>query len=252
MSTFGCHSCKIKIEDYLDKPWEERPCANCPMARNYTRTFNTGFFDTGKDDDEETGEGKEEKYRFKREHEFITSGKYPLREEEIQTLETIKKAVEQQIYMMFSGLLVRLLHMAKTNPVMFEVLIKKMQFPTMSYSDIGSTMDPKCSKQNVLYHLKNAVEEFPELESVIQTDTRYTAGHYVLRTIAEKKRREEAMGRIRSNLYGQVRQTCKPMDIDQLNQILKAPFMVRDEVFLFNAYTADEDHIKNGKTAAEN
>ena len=241
MSTFGCHSCPVhkNLDKYKDKPWDEIPCAKCSMGNNYTKTWNTGFFDTGKEDSEVDAIAGD--FKFDNEHEFVTTGKFPLTEEETATLESIKKAVAQQVCKTFSWLMVRMLHMAKTNPVMFEVIIKKMQFPHMSYSDLGATMEPKCSKQNVLYHLKNAINEFPELESVIHTDTRYTAGHYALRTLAERKMAEEAEKRLRENLYG--RRAVKPMDMEELNSILHSPLMMRDEVFTFNAYLQDEEKL---------
>lgn len=72
----------------------------------------------------------------------------------------------------------KMVKLAKFNPTMFEVIIKKMQYPYMSYSEIGDSMTPKCSKQNVLYHLKHAVEMFPEISSALLTDTRFSSGRY--------------------------------------------------------------------------
>jgi hypothetical protein len=249
MSTFGCHSCKVhqNLDQYKDKPWEELPCATCAMGKNYTRTWNTGFFDTGKEDSEV--DAVEGEFKFDNEHEFVTTGKFPLTEEETETLERIKKAVAQQVCKTFAGLLVRMLHMAKTNPVLFEVIIKKMQYPHMSYSALGATMVPKCSKQNVLYHLKSAINVFPELEAVIPTDTRYTSGHYALRTLAERRMAEEAEKRLRENLYG--RHAVKTMDIEELNSILHSPVLVRDEVFTFNAYLQDEEKLNDAAADAD-
>ena len=183
MSTFGCHSCGVKLEEYKNRPYEEWPCATCALSKDYSRTFSTGYFETA------DLESVEDEHEIEADDDatFVTDGKIPLRDTEIDTLATIVNAVANQVQLIFSGLLVRLLKIAKTNPIMFEVFIKKMQFPYMSYSEIGDTMEPKCSKQNVLYHLKCIVKEFPELENVLQTDTRYTNGQYALRTIAEKR-----------------------------------------------------------------
>lgn len=240
MSTFGCHNCKVDLSKYVDVPWDKIPCATCALAKNYTKTFNTGFFDTGSD--EESGPAVEDDHSFASEHEFVTQGDIPLKAEEIRSLESIKAAIEHQMYVMFSGIMIKLLRMAKDNPTMFEVVIKKMQYPRLSYADLGDTMNPRCSKQNVLYHLRSAVALLPELEAVIPTDTRYTSGHYALRTLANKRRQELLEDKMRENLYGKG-EFSKSVDIHELNKLLAAPFMVRDEVFDFNPYLNDETYI---------
>ena len=238
MGVFGCHRCNVNLKDWEGKPYEEWPCASCTLAKDYNRTFSTGYFDTAAmeeiEDEHKLGEEK---------HEFIVGNPVDLTEDEIATLETIKEAIYNQIFEIFSGILVKLLHMAKTNPIMFEVFIKKMQFPYMSYAEIGDTMEPKCSKQNVLYHLKCVVNEFPELLSVIQTDTRYSGGRYALKTVADKKRHKVSEERIQKIIYGDKYKVYKYMDMNELNKILHLPFNMRDEVFTFNAYLDDEHHI---------
>lgn len=239
MSTFGCHSCGVKLEDYKDKPYEEWPCATCALSKNYTKTFSTGFFDTGDEDDEPADENQ----RIEYDHEFVTTGRFPLTPGELQSLETIKQAVERQIYASFSGLLVRMLSMAKSNPVMFEVVVKKLQFPYMSYSEIGDTMEPKCSKPNVLYHLKAAVKQFPELADVLLVDTRYSGGRYALKTVAEKHRKAVVETRVQQAIYGDKYGIGRYPDVKELNAILRSPVNVRDEVFTYNAYLKDEEHL---------
>lgn len=243
MSTFGCHRCKVNLKDWEGKPYEEWPCASCSLSKDYSRTFNTGYFDTGKAEEDES-EGYDP-FSSEDEHELVVSDTVKLTEDEIHSLETIQAAISNQIYAMFSGILVKLLYMAKTNPVMFEVFIKKMQFPYMSYSEIGDTMEPKCSKQNVLYHLKCVVEQFPELLSIIQTDTRYSAGKYALKTVADRKRQQIAEERAQKIIYGDKYAPFRYMDMKELNKILRLPFNMRDEVFTFNAYLDDERHIQD-------
>lgn len=245
MSTFGCHSCGVNLKDYADKPYESWPCASCALAKNYYHTFSTGYFDTAK------AEGiEDEKARLDDETDpdYVMLGSFPLQEHEVQTLRTIQKAVANQIYAMFSGILVKLLRLGKTNPLAFEVFIKKMQFPYMSYSEIGDTLTPKCTKQNVLYHLKAVVKDFPDLESIILTDTRYSNGHYALKTIADKRKQQIAEERVQkiifNNKYGEYRFT-----IEELNKVLHLPFNIPTEVFDFNAYLGDDFHLEeeNGK-----
>ena len=104
-------------------------------------------------------------------------------------------------------------------------------------------MEPKCSKQNVLYHLKSVVEQFPELEAIIQTDTRYSGGRYALKTIADKRKQEIAEERIQKNIYGKDYHLFRYPDMKELNAILHLPFNIRDEVFTFNPYVKDEEHV---------
>ena len=46
MPTFGCHNCKADLKAFEDRPYEEWPCAKCALAKNYSHTFCTGYFDT--------------------------------------------------------------------------------------------------------------------------------------------------------------------------------------------------------------
>ena len=247
MGTVGCHKCKLmKPEIYENKPYEEWPCAKCTLAKEYTRTFSTGYFDTAAL--EEIADEDRPLYDDPNEHMFVTSGSYPLTADELQSLETIKRAIANQMYIVFAGLLVKLLYMAKKSPEMFEVFIKKMQFPYMSYSDIGSSMNPPCGKQTVLYRLRKVVEQFPELETVLPTDTRYSSGKYTLKTIAAKKKQELAERHVTNALFGGKYKNYQ-YTMEDLNKLLRLPFNVADDVFLFNAYTRDEDHL-NG--ASEN
>lgn len=239
MAVFGCHRCKVNLKEWADKPYDQWPCASCTLAKDYSRTFSTGYFDTAEVEgiEDESARLGEEK------HEFIVGNPVELTEDELTSLETIKTAVTHQICEMFSGILVKLLHIAKTNPIMFEVFIKKMQFPYMSYAEIGASMNPKCSKQNVLYHLKCVVSEFPELLSVIHTDTRYSGGQYALKTVADRKRQQVAEERAQDLIFDDKYKPYRYMDMKELNRILRLPFNVRDEVFTFNAYLADELHM---------
>ena len=239
MGMKNCAKCGVNLNDYKDKPYEEWPCASCQLAKDYSRTFSTGYFDTADLD------SIEDEHHYESEHEFVTQGDFPLTEEELASLETIKEAITSKVCMVFAGLLVRLLKIAKTNPIMFEVFIKKMQFPYMSYAEIGESMEPKCSKQNVLYHLKCIVDEFPELLAVIHTDTRYTAGTYALKTVADRKKMQVAVSKAREALYGKEASDYHETSIVELNKILRLPFNMREDVFNFNAYLHDENHLRD-------
>lgn len=240
MSTFGCHNCGVKLKDWEGKPYESWPCATCALAKNYYHTFSTGYFDTSKMEEVEDEHAGLDQYN---DVEFVTSGKTPLTSDEITTLKTMQRAITRQVMAMFSGCIVGLLKMGKENPQVLEALIKKMQFPYMSYSEIGESMEPKCSKQNVLYYLKTAVSAFPDLEALIQTDTRYSNGHFALRTLADRRRQQVAEERLQKILYRDKYATMR-FGMDELNKILRLPFNIDSDVFDFNAYLEDDNHVQ--------
>ena len=156
-------------------------------------------------------------------------------------LQTLKRAMEEQIYGVLAGTIVRFLKLGKTSPIMLELVLKKMMYPHMSYSELGASMKEPFSKQNVLYHLKHAVEIMPELATVLLTDTRFSGGRYALQTLANKRRKEAAMKEIKGLLYGDDNPALLVKPMRELNAILHAPFMISDEALDFNPYIADED-----------
>ena len=177
---------------------------------------------------------------------FVTMGDVTLTENELATLGTIKDAIAHQIMSSLSGIVLTLLKMSQTNPTMFEILIKKMQFPFMSYSDIGASLDPPCSKQNVLYHLKSAVRMYPEIEAALLIDSRYSGGRYALKTLAESRRREQVERRVRQNLYGDAWEAQQYGRVEEINDILRLPFVIDPRVLDFNAYVKDEEELGDG------
>ena len=242
MPTFGCHNCKADLKAFEDRPYEEWPCAKCALAKNYSHTFCTGYFDTADLD------GIEDESLVKAEDaSFVTMGDVTLTENELATLGTIKDAIAHQIMSSLSGIVLTLLKMSQTNPTMFEILIKKMQFPFMSYSDIGASLDPPCSKQNVLYHLKSAVRLYPEIEAALLIDSRYSGGRYALKTLAESRRREQVERRVRQNLYGDAWEAQQYGRVEEINDILRLPFVIDPRVLDFNAYVKDEEELGDGK-----
>ena len=158
-----------------------------------------------------------------------------------ETVSVIRDVIEKQVFVVTSGLILSLLKMAKESPIMFEILIKKMQYPFMSYSEIGNSMNPKCSKQNVLYHLKHAVELYPDLNAAILTDTRFSAGHYALTTIANRRRQNKFKQRIQGILYGEQNPGFIARGLSEITKICSMPFMIPDEVINFNPFTDDEE-----------
>jgi len=100
------------------------------------------------------------------------------------------------------------------------------------------------SKQNVLYYLKKAIHEFPELETVIKVDTRFSSGNYALKTLAVKRLQEVADARLRENLYDQSQYRPYRLSIKEINDICRTPFNIPKEMFDFNPYIDDERHLK--------
>lgn len=242
MSVFGCHSCGVDITKYPD--YMSSPCATCKLAVEYTNTKRAAMFDSC--GTKENAEQEEDAAFARIDEELEHAGDDPQEQKQEnqlltpEALKTLSKSIEEQMMITLSGLIVRLLKLAKTSPVMFELVLKKMQFPYMSYSELGSSMQDSFSKQNVLYHLKHAVTLFPELSSALLTDTRFSGGRYALQTIANRLRQDEAKKRIRGILYGDLEEEYQTKQLEELNALLHAPFMLSDEAINFNPYINDE------------
>lgn len=243
----SCLTCKINIEDYKDD-WSKFPCLTCKSYRTVTRTLAPAYFDTADlENMDNTSDPSKLLSRDERavDIEDITTVKNAEDEDLTEfvtpeVLRFIKEAVEYQFTIVFSNILVKLLKLAKENPVLFEVVLKKMQYPFMSYADIGDTMHPPCSKQNVLYHLRKALDLMPELCSVIHIDTRYLKGKYSLETKINKLRKQQAKRRFCRVLYGDD-QIFRATAMRELNMLVSAPFNLNSEVFDFNAYLKIRD-----------
>ena len=239
MSTFGCHSCGVDPSKYAT--YEESPCATCKLAKEYTQTHRAAMFDSCGNLEEM--EEKESEYLASIDKSLEDMEHIDPLDARNKSLGAIKEACENAVIVAMSGLILQLVRLAKTYPVLFEIVIKKMQYPYMSYAEIGATMNPPCSKQNILYHMKQAVAMYPDLETVLPTDTRFSGGRYALRTIADISRRTLGIKRIQGILYGDANPAFKAMGIREINKIISAPFMLDDEIFEFNPYV--EDELKN-------
>lgn len=225
-----------------DTNWLDSPCATCRLGNDSPTTKRPALFDTEKTC---SPDGEEASYLARVDKALEAAGDDPppppdFKELTPEMLQTLRKIMEEQIYGVLSGTIVKLLKLGQTSPVMLELVIKKMQYPLMSYSELGASMKEPFSKQNVLYHLKHAVDIMPELASVLLTDTRFSGGRYALKTIANKRRQEAAYKRIKGLLYGEDNPDMQAKSIRELNAILHAPFMVTEEAVNFNAYIQDE------------
>jgi hypothetical protein len=242
MSVFGCHSCGVDITKYPD--YMSSPCATCKLATEYYNTKRASMFDSaGGSDYNQDEEENEALARCDKELETAgddpitkSAAQYPLT---IDQLATLKKAIEDQLMIAISGILLKLLKLGQMSPVMLELVIKKMQYPLMSYSELGASMKEPFSKQNVLYHLKHAVEILPELSSALLTDTRFSGGRYALKTLAQEARQTYAEKAIQGILYGDD-PAFQAKRLAELNAILQAPFLISKEALDFNPYIKDE------------
>lgn len=239
----SCASCGYVPNPRI--PYLESPCATCKLANDSPTTKRPALFDTEKVC---TKDGEEASYLARVDKALEAAGDDPPPEPKFDKLtpdmlQTLRKIMEEQIYSVLAGTIVKLLKIGKISPVMLELVLKKMQYPLMSYSELGASMKEPFSKQNVLYHLKHAVDLMPELSSVLLTDTRFSGGRYALKTIANKRREEDAYRRIRGLLYGDQNPDMQAKSMKELNAILHAPFMVSDDALNFSAYdyyTKDE------------
>lgn len=97
-----------------------------------------------------------------------------------------------------------------------------MQYPSMSYHEIGRNLNPPCSKQNVLYHLSNAVKQFPDLCASIITDSRFSGGRLAIKKIANTIQKQRQIEKIRKILYVQT-EANKRKSIQQLKEEFAKP-----------------------------
>ena len=226
-----------------DVDWLDSPCATCRLGNDSPTTKRPALFDTEKTC---SPDGEEASYLARVDKSLEEAGDDPPPPPDFDKLtptmlQQLKKVMEEQIYGVLSGTIVKFLKLGKASPVMLELVLKKMQYPYLSYSELGASMSPPFSKQNVLYHLKHAVDLMPELASVLLTDTRFSGGRYALQTMANKRRKEAAVKRIKGLLYGDDDPNMQAKSMRELNSILHAPFMLTEEALDFNPYIADED-----------
>lgn len=240
---FGCWNCSYTPSPEI--PWEESPCATCKTANDYVNTKKANFFDSAGGSDYDPDE--EENAAFARvDKELEAAGEDPVKKASAQyplTLEqlaTLKKAIEDQLMIAISGVVIKLIKLGQTSPIMLELVLKKLQYAHMSYSELGASMRVPFSKQNVLYHLKHAVEIIPELSTALLTDTRFSAGRYALKTLAQEARQEYAEKRIQGILYGENDPAFTAYRLKELNAILQAPFLLDKDALNFNPYIKDE------------
>lgn len=233
----NCPCPEFDLEKYKGKPYQETPCATCFMTRqtNNTNKHSKLFDQDGAIDEvvDETTEQPPEELDAK-----------DLAKEEItpEAVDLIMEACEQNFFLVLSNVVLKLTDMAKSYPALYQILHLKMQYPNLSYYKIGQKMVPPCSKQNVLYHLLHAVNEIPELHKAILTDTRFSGGHYAIRTEAAKNARQKQVEKVRRKLYDTSELNSRK-EFKELVRIFTKPYKV-DIISDFDSY-GESDSDKN-------
>ena len=276
MPTFGCHSCWFPptAEEFTKNggKWEDTPCATCKLSVEYYNIPTPGFYDSGsKENENDSGhsirkvdsgliaetvrspddEAEAIEEEFAHDKETCEAYKKLMQFSDSKEIRLFRDIIERQTFILVGNTVIRLLRMAKESPDVFEVVIKHMLYPNMSYSEIGDSMTPRFTKQKVLYCLKHAVEEFPELSSVFLTDTRFSGGKNAIETLANKHKRQASEEELKGVLYGND-DSLKALALSAVNRILRDPAAIRESVLDFNYYSTDEAELRNARLKMRN
>lgn len=216
MATMGCHSCKVDLQQYKDVPYDQTPCATCALSRDSQKTFKRiSLFDS----DINVDDLQDNIAAQSNQQAFTVPPWIPQR-----ILDEIRKACQTNMMVTMSNIILKVLKLAKTAPRTVEILLMKMQHPEMSYYQIARAVSYPCSKQNVLHHLKHAVQVFPQLSSALLIDTRFAPGKgSTIHSIAKMKRNTVAVDKLKDGMYAD-QAFNKPASIEQINQIFNMPY----------------------------
>lgn len=211
-----CPCPQFDIQKYRDKPYQQTPCAKCSLTKqSFKVNKHIQLFDTDGAIDQLQNIAQEQ----------IDQDQYIPQDIPITVINAISKACEQNLLITLSNTVLKLCVLSKQYPALFQVLVLKMQHPQMSYYQIGQSMVPPCSKQNVLYHLEHAVQKFPELSKAIITDTRFSGGKNAIKKVLDKVQKSKQIQKIKHLLYEQSDiNTVK--SVEQLQQIFRKPYKI--------------------------
>lgn len=219
MAILGCHSCSVDLSKYKDVPYQQTPCAQCKLARDSQKTFKRiSLFDSDAsvDDLADTAQAQQQQ------DGFAIPPWIPLR-----IIEQIKKACQANMLVTLSNIILKMIRLSKESPTTVQVVMLKMQHPQMSYYQIASALNPPCSKQNVLHHLKHAVSLFPQLAKALLVDTRFSSGRgSAVHSIARMRQNSAALQRLKNAMYRSEDHNTV-MSVDSINQIFKMPYNSR-------------------------
>lgn len=213
-----CPCPQFDIQKYKGKPYQETPCASCFLTRQTNKTNkHSQLFDTDGATQDVVDQNTKTPADSLIQQQSIPSELTP------DSIELIMQACQQNFLVVLSNVVLKLTDLAKTYPALYQILHLKMQYPHLSYYEIGARMSPPCSKQNVLYHLQHAVKQFPQLHKAILTDTRFSGGRYAIKTEAQKAKHNKAVQKVRHLLYEQTEANTEKA-LNELTQLFKKPF----------------------------
>lgn len=152
---FGCHSCKYdlsRVESY-----ESSPCKDCRTQKNPPPISKYA-------DDPAVFSSAS-----------VQHPAYAEQEEELAD----RQALLWPVFTALSETVHLLVRLKETHPETFKFVDAKIHDPTLSYSQLADRFC--CKKQNVLYHLRKAVEIAPPLRAALLVDNRFSRGHYAVR-----------------------------------------------------------------------
>lgn len=215
MSTSGCHSCEVNLQDYKDIPYQNTPCAKCRLARDSQQTFKRiSLFDTDASVDD-----LQDTVAASQQQGFSIPTWVPQ-----EVVQQIQKACQNNMLVTLGNIILRIVKLSRQHPITAQILMIKMQYPNKSYYEIGQLMSPRCSKQNVLYHLKHAVQIFPQLSSALLIDTRFSGcGKSAIQSVAKLRNNQRAVSKLQAALYPTTAHN-QPATIQQINTIFNMPY----------------------------
>lgn len=147
---FGCHNCPNVPEKGTD--FTHSPCASCKAAK----------------DPLPQSQYEEDPATFS----ALTVMHPAYLEEETTLLNEFKK----EIFSALSKSIHLLSDMRMKHPETYKFVDAKMQNPDITYHELALRFS--CRKQNVMYHLRKAVELCPELSCALLVDTRFSRGYH--------------------------------------------------------------------------
>lgn len=215
MSTLGCHSCEVNLQDYKDIPYQNTPCAKCRLSRDSQQTFKRiSLFDTDASVDD-----LQDTVAASQQQGFSIPTWVPK-----EVVQQIQKACQNNMLVTLGNIILRMVKLSRQHPITAQILMIKMQHPNKSYYEIGQLMSPRCSKQNVLYHLKHAVQIFPQLSNALLIDTRFSGcGKSAIQSVAKLRNNQRAVSKLQTALYPATVHN-QPATIQQINTIFNMPY----------------------------
>lgn len=215
MSTMGCHNCPVNLDDFKEVPYQQTPCAHCKLAKQPSYSCKRmPLFDSDAAVDDVIDQVDT--------HSCQQS--IDIKEVPWSVVQEIKRACQQNLLATLSNVILKIVKMAHESPRTAEILLIKMQHPELSYYDIALSLDPPCSKQNVLHHLKHAVDMFPQLSAALLIDTRFAPGKgSAVHSVAKIQENNKAVAKLRDSIYEKTKHNAVK-DISQISAIFKLPY----------------------------